>query len=412
MGEPIEQLRARAVDLARVERWADVLRLRPQLERDTEYWTSVWGPVCAVAAYHEGRDDARELLVSVIDAGFHDLNPVADLFAGSFATEPDWPELRARMEANEPPPPIEITEWPCAAPIGPLGLDRLDPDGEAVLASRMPPPAETARATASATLAWVTGRWRHSSTNHVAARDANAVLDLVQAGGRFACREYTIVLTQALNAIGIPARPVDLFREDYHAGMGTAHAVTEAWLDDLGRWVVLDGQNGATWRDSADNLLGVVELQQMLMRGDRPGFVGSGPNFEPETAEEWMAYFRHCSAGGAAWRPDSFVPVLEGRAVVEARPLLKEAASAHPDLAAISTSIVDQDGVPSALFGTDHPFATGFSAIDDTGVNRGLALDEPLPLDGDPGPHGWQVATRTRYGILRPSRLAYTIRQG
>jgi hypothetical protein len=412
-GEPAQiddELRSLATDHVRAHRWTKLLDLQPSLERDTEYWTSIWGPACAVAAYHEGRPGAGELLESVIDAGFHDLNPVADLFADSFATEPDWPGLRARMEANTPAPPIEVTAWPCATPIGALGLDRLDASGEALLSSRLPAPGGSAQQTALATLAWVTSRWRHSSVNHAPVRDANAVLDLVQAGQRFACREYTIVLTQALNAIGIPARHLALFRDDYHTGMGTGHAVTEAWLDDLGRWVVLDGQNGATWQDTAGDLLGVVELQQMLTQSQQPAFVGSGPNFDASTATEWMSYFRYCSAGGAAWRPDSFVPVTEGRAVLEARPLLKNAASAHPDLAEISTSIVDHEGRPAVLFGTGHPYALGFSVIHDAGDSRSIAIDEHIPFDGDPGEHTWRVATRTRYGTLELSQLAFTRR--
>jgi hypothetical protein len=385
------------------------LDLRAELEGDIEYWISVWGPVCAVAAYHEGRADAWDLLASLVDAGFHDLDPVADLFVDSFATEPDWPGLLARMEANRPPPPIEITEWPCAALTGYLGLDRLGADGEARLADRLPPPVETAQATALATLAWVTSRWRHSGTHHAPGRDANIVLDLIAQGQRFACREYTIVLTQALNALHIPARPLGLYREGYHSGMGTGHAVTEAWLDDLGRWVVLDGQNGATWRDASGNLLGVGELQQMLTRNGHPAFVGSGPNFEAETAEAWMTYFRYCSAGGAAWRPDSFVPFEEGRTVVEARPLLKDPAAAYPDLAAISTSIVDHEGIPAAVFGTYHPFATGFLVVDDASLNQVLALDEPLPLDGEPSAYTRTVAVQTDYATLRASTLGYTI---
>jgi Transglutaminase-like superfamily len=274
----------------------------------------------------------------------------------------------------------------------------------------MPPPRESAQQTALATLAWVTGRWRHSSTTHAAGWDANVVLDLVQTGQRFACREYTIVLTQALNAIGIPARHLALFRDDYHTGMGTGHAVTEAWLDGPGRWVVLDGQNGATWRDTGGNLLGVVELQQMLTEDRQPAFVGSGPNFEPSTAAEWFTYFRYCSAGGAAWRSDSFVPVTEGRAVLEARPLLKNAASAHPDLAEISTSIVDHEDRPGVLFGSGHPYALGFSVTEEAGASWSIALHEPIRLDGEPGEHTWHVATRTRYGTLRPSELVYVKR--
>lgn len=403
-------LRSQAIDHVRGGRWTELLELQPRLERDTKYWMSLWGPACAVAAYHEGRAGARALLDSLIDAGFHDVKTHSELFADNFATDPDWPELRARMEANKPPPPIELTEWPCAAPIRPLGLDRLDADGEAVLGRRLPPPAETAQETALAMLAWVTSRWRHSGANHVPGRDANAVLDRVSAGQRFACREYTIVLTQALNAVGIPARHLALFREDYYAGMGTGHAVTEAWLDDLQRWIVLDGQNGATWRDSNGSLLGVVDLQQALMRDERPAFVGSGPNFDANTAKEWIEYFRYWSTGGAAWRQDSFVPMMEGRTVVEARPLLKDAVSAHPDLSEVSTSVVDHDRLPAVLFGTNHPFAVGFAVLDSTGVSHSIALDEPIPLAAEPGEQIWEVATRTRYGTLRPSQLAYTAR--
>ncbi|HEU4674418.1 MAG TPA: hypothetical protein VFS29_00405, partial [Motilibacteraceae bacterium] len=103
MGESalgIDELRSRALDHARDRRWAQLLDLQPELEQDVEFWTSVWGPACAVAAFHEGRAGARELLDSLVDAGFHDLDIHAELFADSFATEPDWPDLKARMLAN------------------------------------------------------------------------------------------------------------------------------------------------------------------------------------------------------------------------------------------------------------------------------------------------------------------------
>jgi hypothetical protein len=96
---------------------------------------------------------------------------------------------------------------------------------------------------------------------------------------------------------------------------------------------------------------------------------------------------------------------------LEARPLLKDAASAHPDLTEISTSIVDREGRAAVLFGTGHPHALGFSVTDDAGAGRSIGLQEPLPLDDDPGEHTWTVATRTRYGTLRPSELAYTLRR-
>jgi len=170
----------------------------------------------------------------------------------------DWPALRARIEDNAPLPPVALVRWPCSSPILPLGLSRLDAAGATRLTARLPQPQASALATAEMLLGWVTDRWPHSGSSLEAFNDANVVLDRVEQGERFACGEYTLVLTQALNALQIPARPISLFRLDYYAGLGTGHVVTEAWIDDLGKWVVLDGQNGAVWRDAAGTPLGVL----------------------------------------------------------------------------------------------------------------------------------------------------------
>jgi hypothetical protein len=47
--------------------------------------------------------------------------------------------------------------------------------------------------------------------------------------------------------VNIPARRLDLRAKDSHVGFARGHVVTEAWIDDLNRWVVLDRQNGAWW---------------------------------------------------------------------------------------------------------------------------------------------------------------------
>ena len=49
----------------------------------------------------------------------------------------------------------------------------------------------------------MTRRWRHSGATHDYSQDANVVLDRVERGERFGCREYSIVLAQALNAVQI-----------------------------------------------------------------------------------------------------------------------------------------------------------------------------------------------------------------
>ena len=58
--------------------------------------------------------------------------------------------------------------------------------------------------------------------------------------------------------IDCPARNLGLFQDNYHVGFGRAHRVSEAWIDDLCRWVVLDGQNGlkclvCDWRGARDD---------------------------------------------------------------------------------------------------------------------------------------------------------------
>jgi hypothetical protein len=146
---------AHSIDHVRANRWAELLALQPALERDSAYWVTVWGPACAVAAYHQDRPDARELLVAVINAGFHDFSLYTQMFADTFATQADWPQLPARMEANRPPAPVELTEWLTAVPVLPVLLDRLDPGAEATLARRVPSAQATAQETALEMLTWV-----------------------------------------------------------------------------------------------------------------------------------------------------------------------------------------------------------------------------------------------------------------
>jgi Transglutaminase-like superfamily len=236
------------------------------------------------------------------------------------------------------------------------------------------------------------------------------VLDRVERGDRFACLEYTIVLTQALNAVRIPARPISLLRSDYHAGMGTAHAVTEAWIDDLGKWVLLDGQNGAVWRGADGIPLGTLELQHRYLAGDQPEFSGGGRNFCADDAAEWFTYFHAFGVTGTlAWSAGPYVPMLEVSRVIASQRLADSSADVVPDLAAISTGVTDHQG-PALVFGTDHPYATGFQLTDADGSTSVLGPGQPLPLTREPGEHRRTVAVQTRYGTLTPQPLVYLVR--
>jgi hypothetical protein len=136
----------------------------------------------------------------------------------------------------------------------------------------LPAAAGTGWQTAVATLSWVTRRWT-SADAHMEIDDAVECLRRVDAGQRFACVEYSL-LTQALNALAIPARRLGFRQQDCHVGVGRGHVVSEAWIDEKCRWAVLDGQNGMYWTGRDDEPLGAVELQQAALSGaPRPRYV-------------------------------------------------------------------------------------------------------------------------------------------
>jgi Transglutaminase-like superfamily len=316
-----------------------------------------------------------------------------------------------RDEMDLPAPVVELAWWPCARPIVPLELTRLNRVGEAMVRARLSKPLPSALATAEQLLAWVTNRWRHSTTTYFGPPDANNILDRVAAGGRFDCVEYTIVLSQALNAMEIPARRLDLYAKGYHARADASHHVTEAWIDDLGKWILLDGRNGATWRDRDGAPLSALELQRRFQAGDMPEFAGTGRNFDAAEGETWFSYFSTVVAkDGLAWSDGSYVPVLADGTVIRSSRLADSDVDVAPDLSAISTSVTDRGGA-ALVFHTDHPYATGFEVTDTaTKETTLLATGEALPLAGEPGDQRLTVSVTTRYGSLSPRHLHYVIR--
>jgi hypothetical protein len=241
------------------------------------------------------------------------------------------------------------------------------------------------------------------------------ILDRVAAGGRFGGVEYTIVLSQALNALEIPARRLVLYAKGYHARPDAAHHVTEAWIDDLGKWVLLDGRNGATWRDSDGTPLSALELQRRYQAGSRPEFsrTGTGQSFEVPDAGTWFGYFSTVVAkDGLAWADGSYVPVLAGGTVIRSSRLADSDIDAAPDLSAMSTSITDRGGA-ALVFHTDHPYSNGF-LVTDTATKDATKLGpgEPFSLAGEPGHQQLTVAVTTPYGSLSARHLHYVVRAG
>lgn len=371
---------------------------------DPALWPHLWGPTVAVAYRLGGQGDGRDVLDRAIGAGFRQPDFFWDLLTEAFGRDSDWDDLVARMSAPALPPSVEITAWPTRSSCPAVVLDRLPADREHLLVQRLPSPMPSAWETARNLLQWTTSQWAHAN-DHVEERDAVHVLDRVSAGERFACVEYSIVLSQSLNAVGIPARTVDLRMRDYHSGFGRAHVVSEAWIDDLGRWVVLDGQNGAWWGDDPDRPLGVRELQERMDLGEpRPRMWGRGSDFPVEDQDFYWRYFHVASSTGISWARAPFTPIFQGEPRGCAL-LVSEREVTHPDLSHVETVILDTEGLALA-FRPAHPFATGLRV-----GQQKVALTASFALDGlARGTHELPVSVSTSYADLRPQSLVVTVR--
>lgn len=111
---------------------------------------------------------------------------------------------------------------------------------------------------------WVSGLWKHHGSNTPEFNDPISILKEVEMGKRFRCVEYAIVLTEALNAVGIPARTVSLMTKDVETKKtGAGHVITEVYVRDFEKWVMVDGQwNAIPLLDGIP--LNSVELQEAI----------------------------------------------------------------------------------------------------------------------------------------------------
>lgn len=92
-------------------------------------------------------------------------------------------------------------------------------------------------------LNWTHRRWKHNGSNTPSQSDALTILEEAAQGQQFRCVEYGIVLSETLNATGIPARVLRLRTKDVETTKyGAGHVVAEAYLPDLNKWVFMDGQ--------------------------------------------------------------------------------------------------------------------------------------------------------------------------
>ncbi len=115
-----------------------------------------------------------------------------------------------------------------------------------------------------AVLNWTNSRWDHNGNNSPSKNDAITILNEASEGQQFPCFAYAIVLRDQLNALGYKARTVYLKTGDAkHRTSPPGHVATEVYLEDLQKWVFVDGQfNVMPFLDGTP--LNAVEFQNAI----------------------------------------------------------------------------------------------------------------------------------------------------
>jgi len=91
---------------------------------------------------------------------------------------------------------------------------------------------------------WVHRLWEHHGKNQPEKNDPISIIEEAKQGKRFRCVEYGIVVAGCLNSLGIPARVLGLKTADMETReYGAGHVVTEAYLKEMEKWVMIDGQH-------------------------------------------------------------------------------------------------------------------------------------------------------------------------
>ncbi|HEV2147874.1 MAG TPA: transglutaminase domain-containing protein [Longimicrobiaceae bacterium] len=137
---------------------------------------------------------------------------------------------------------------------------------------------------------WARARWKHGNDG-AENGDPISILREAALGREFRCVEYAAVLAAALNALGIAARPVGLWKRSVETDEGGAgHLVVEAYLESLGKWIMVDGQFDVT--PVLEGVpLSALELQLALAEA-RPGVgVDSSAPLRADQYLEWLAPF-------------------------------------------------------------------------------------------------------------------------
>lgn len=153
-----------------------------------------------------------------------------------------------------------------------------------------------------ALMSWTHNLWEHSASGFANDCRATEILASVKKGKAFRCQEYSIVLSEALQAVGFPARIVELGREGISFGIGKSHFVVEVWNNGLQKWILLDPQNNLLWHSSSSAIpLNALEIRLLLssprdstsLRLQASLVQSRWRSIQAFRSEEWIPYFHH-----------------------------------------------------------------------------------------------------------------------
>jgi len=198
-----------------------------------------------------------------------------------------------------------------------------------------------------------------------------------------------------------------LRQRDYHAGWGKGHMVSEAWIDDLGTWVILDGQNGAYWSFGSEPM-SVLELQTALSDGRQPKLLSANGPMESAETKWWMTYFHYVFTTGATWPQPPFIPHFQ-HGLRPSQLLVRAPEDVYPDLAEVGVRVDVREGAAALRFTCRHPFFIGYAI--QQGDQRWVvdAADPVWTLPATAGSHTATVSVRTALGDLSPQRLIFRV---
>lgn len=114
---------------------------------------------------------------------------------------------------------------------------------------------------------WTSSQWNHSGNNTPSKNDAITILKEAKEGSRFRCVEYAIVLSSALNSIGIKSRVLALKTKMVETTeYGAGHVLTEVYLREYEKWIMADPQfNLVPFYENTP--LNAVEFQNCIASG-------------------------------------------------------------------------------------------------------------------------------------------------